>query len=238
MTHLLTVAPRLLFLIDFDGTVAVDDTVDALLERFAHPDWRRVEQRWVRGEIDSRQCMAAQIALVNAGDGELLEFLESVKIDPGFAAFVNYAKDFAELAIASDGLDYPIAFALERLGLSVPFSANRLSFHPGGLGISFPHSDSACTVGSGVCKCAVARRIDAGRALPMVLIGDGRSDLCVARRADYVFAKGTLRKYCEAENINHSPFETFRDVLTVVRRWEAHRFEDAPWEIECPLIPG
>jgi 2,3-diketo-5-methylthio-1-phosphopentane phosphatase len=232
------VVPSLLFLIDFDGTVAVDDTVDALLERFAHSDWRRVEQQWVRGEIDSRQCMAAQIALVDAEDGELLEFLESVEIDPHFAAFVNYVKDFAEVAIASDGLDYPIAFALERLGLSVPFSANRLTFRPGGLGISFPHSDAACTVGSGVCKCAVARRINAERSLPMVLIGDGRSDLCVARRADYVFAKGTLQKYCEAENIGHSPFNTFRDVLTVVRKWEARQFEEAPWEIECPLIPG
>jgi len=50
---------RMLFLVDFDGTVAPTDTVDALLERFADPEWRRLEERWVRGEISSRQCMAA-----------------------------------------------------------------------------------------------------------------------------------------------------------------------------------
>ena len=227
----------MLFVIDFDGTVAPADTVDALLERFADSEWRRIEEQWVRGEIDSRQCMAAQIALVEGEEEALAGFFQSVEIDPHFETFVRYAAGFAELVIASDGLDYPIACALRRLGLSIPFYANRLAFRRGGLGISFPHSDSACAVGSGVCKCAVASRADAGRSLPMVLIGDGRSDMCVARAADHVFARGTLRRFCEAENINYSPFETFGDVLSVVRKWEAREFEESPREFEWPLLP-
>src|SRR5262249_14162440 len=129
---------RMLFVIDFDGTVAPTDTVDALLERFADPEWQRIEEQWVRGEIDSRQCMAAQIALVEGDDDALADFLCSVEIDPHFAEFVQYASGFAELIIVSDGLDYPIAHALGRLGLSVPFYANRLTFRRRGLGISFP----------------------------------------------------------------------------------------------------
>ena len=232
----------MLFVIDFDGTVAPADTVDALLERFADPDWRRVEEQWVRGEIDSRQCMAAQIALVRCPDGgdesALEDFLRSVEIDPAFGDFVRCAQQLGELAIISDGLDYPIAHALKRAGLSIPLYANRLAFRRGGLGIAFPHSATACAVGSGVCKCAVARGIDAGRGLPTVLIGDGRSDFCLARSADFVFAKGTLRRLCEAENINHSPFETFGEVLAIVRRWNAQTFEGVLRERECPLIPG
>lgn len=228
----------MLFVIDFDGTVAPADTVDALLERFAGPEWQRIEEQWVRGEIDSRQCMAAQIALVEGDDDALEAFLQSVEIDPGFAGFVDYVKDFADFAIVSDGLDYPIRHAIRKLGVSIPLYANRLAFRHRGLGISFPHADAACAVGSGVCKCAVARSLDAGRGLPMILIGDGRSDLCIARSADYVFAKGTLRRFCEAENINHSPFETFGDVLTVVRRWNARTFEEAPRERAWPLVPA
>ncbi len=228
----------MLFVIDFDGTVAPADTVDALLERFADPEWQRIEERWVRGEIDSRQCMAEQIALVEGDDDALEDFLRSVEIDPTFPPFVRHAATFADLVIISDGLDYPIAHALRRAGLSIPIYANRLAFRRGGLGIAFPHSDSSCAVGSGVCKCAVARRVDAGRGLPTVLIGDGRSDLCFARSADFVFAKGTLRRLCEAENINHAPFATFGEVLAVIRRWQAQTIEGPPRECECPLLPG
>src|SRR5690242_13287123 len=174
----------MLFIIDFDGTIAPRDTTDALLERFAKPEWQQIEERWVRGEIGSHDCMAAQIALVEGEDDVLEDFLRSVEIDPSFAAFVEYAKEFAQLAIVSDGLDYPIVHAVRELGVAV--YANHLSFRRRGLALSFPHGDPACTAGSGVCKCAIARSIGVG---PMILIGDGRSDFCIARAADYVFAK-------------------------------------------------
>jgi 2,3-diketo-5-methylthio-1-phosphopentane phosphatase len=232
-------ADRLLFIIDFDGTVAPADTVDALLERFADPEWRDVEEQWVRGEINSQQCMAAQIALVRGERGPIEEFLHAIEIDPSFAGFVEYARQFADLAVVSDGLDDPIHHALRQLDVPIRIYANRLGFRPGGLDLSFPHGDSACAVGSGVCKCAVARTVDAGRGLSTVLIGDGRSDFCLARSADFVFARGTLRSHCEAENIRYMPFETFADVLAIVRGWNAlDDYEGIPRETECHLVPG
>ena len=226
----------MLFLVDFDGTVAPTDTVDALLERFADPEWRRVEERWVSGAIESRQCMSEQIALVSGERADLEGFLKSVVIDPSFIDFVRYVQPFADVAVVSDGLDFPIRHALRQL--DIPIYANRMRFRGDGLEIAFPHSDAACTVGSGVCKCAVARAVDAGRGLSTILIGDGRSDLCLARSADYVFAKGALRKFCEGESIIHSPFDTFGDVLSVIRRWSARGREEIPRERECPLLPG
>jgi 2,3-diketo-5-methylthio-1-phosphopentane phosphatase len=222
----------MLFIVDFDGTVAPTDTVDALLQRFADPEWLRVEERWVRGEITSRECMAAQIGLVRGERADLEEFCSSVAIDPGFVEFVDTVKPFAEVVVVSDGLDVTAQRALRHL--DVPVFANRLQFRDGGLALSFPYAEAGCKVGSGVCKCEVARKAKSGRDLTTVLIGDGRSDFCVARSVDYVFAKGTLRSYCEAENIIHSPFETFADVLPTVRGWAAReRLEDA-----CPLVPG
>jgi 2,3-diketo-5-methylthio-1-phosphopentane phosphatase len=234
----MTSLSRYLFIIDFDGTVAPVDTVDALLERFAAPEWRQIEEEWVRGLIDSRQCMASQIALVRGERADIEAFLHSVEIDPSFAPFVHYVRQFAELAVVSDGLDDPIRHALHELGVPIRVYANQMRFRPGGLSLSFPYSDSACTVGSGVCKCAVARSLNDGGGLTTVLIGDGRSDYCLARSADFVFAKGSLRRMCEAENIIHFPFETFGDVLTIVRRWAAPDYAESPGEVLCHLIPG
>lgn len=228
----------MLFIIDFDGTVAPTDTVDALLERFADPEWRRIEKQWVRGEINSHQCMERQIALVSGDRAVLDDFLHSVAVDPSFFDFVRYVRPFAELAVVSDGLDYPIRHALRQLDVPVAIYANRLGFRQGGLNISFPYADAGCKVGSGVCKCAVARSVNAGRGLTTILIGDGRSDRCLARTADFVFAKGSLRSFCEAENIIHSPFETFGDVLTVIRGWKARDVEESPRESKCPQVPG
>ena len=225
----------MLFIVDFDGTVAPQDTVDALLERFADPEWQRIEEQWVSGAISSRQCMAEQIALVRGERSELDGFLTSVAIDPSFVEFVESVQDFADVAVVSDGLDYPIHHALRRV--DVPIFANRMGFRDNGLTIDFPYADAECSVGSGVCKCAVARSIGNGRALETILIGDGRSDRCLARSADYVFATGALRKFCEAENIIHSPFETFGEVLSIVRRWSARGREDIPRERVCPLSP-
>jgi len=225
----------MLFIIDFDGTVAPADTVDALLEKFADRDWMRIEQEWVEGRISSRQCMAAQLALISAGETTLRTFLESVMIDPSFPAFVRHVSPFADLAIVSDGLDYPILHAMHKAGVSVPVYANRAEFRPCGIGISFPFSSPTCAVNSGVCKCSVAKTVDAGRGLTSVLIGDGRSDQCVAHQADFVFAKGSLITYCLQNDIPYTPFESFADVLAAIKAWPVVP-QSRLKENQCPLV--
>ena len=221
----------MLFIVDFDGTVAPRDTVDALLQNFAGPEWEELERDWIDGRINSQQCMTGQIALVRGDDDRLREFLESVHIDPAFPSFVEYVRPFADVVIVSDGLDYPIRHALARAGLDVPVVANGLAFRDRGLAISFPHFDTACTVGSGVCKCAATRRANTSGGT-VVLIGDGKSDACIARIADVVFAKDTLRSICESTGIPHIPFASFADVLATVAQWSTNGTIEEP---RCPL---
>ncbi|HYA37988.1 MAG TPA: MtnX-like HAD-IB family phosphatase [Candidatus Methylomirabilis sp.] len=226
----------MLFIVDFDGTIAPTDTVDALLETFADPEWRRVEEQWITGQLNSQECMKAQLALVRADRAILESFLQSVVIDPFFSGFVQHASAFADIAVVSDGLDYPIRHALQKHDIPpLPVYANKLEFRKHGLDLSFPHADQVCAHRSGVCKCAAARALDDGRGLSTVLIGDGRSDRCLARSADYVFAKGSLRKYCEEEGITHTPFDSFDDVLAVIRNWNTTPFNQRLRERTCPL---
>lgn len=69
---------------DFDGTVTPVDTTDALLARFALPEWEEVEEAWLEGRITSRECMERQIAMIRAERWELDAFIGAFKITSGF----------------------------------------------------------------------------------------------------------------------------------------------------------
>jgi len=212
----------MIFIVDFDGTLATEDTVDKLLEQHADPAWRELEADWLEGRIDALECMQNQVSLVRAGRTVLAGFFESIRLDPHFPDFYRYVSDFASLAIVSDGLDQTIHHTLKRDGLGdLPVFANRLrSFGTDQLDLSFPHRRSDCAAGNGVCKCAVAKRLATQHGGPVVLIGDGKSDACLAARADVVFAKSSLITHCQAAGIAHTPFNDFGDVLRTVQAWE------------------
>jgi 2-hydroxy-3-keto-5-methylthiopentenyl-1-phosphate phosphatase len=61
---------------------------------------------------------------------------------------------------------------------------------------------------SGVCKCRAAQT-----ERMLVLIGDGRSDFCLASRADMVLAKGKLAGHCAQNNYPHKAIASFADAL-------------------------
>jgi len=200
-------------LCDFDGTIAVDDTTDTLLERFARPGWEVLETDWREGRIGSRDCMAGQIALLDMDRAELDKHLAGCAIDPAFATFVKAAHGAGvHIEVVSDGLDYAIRSILGRNGLDwLPISSNRLESNGArDWRLAFPNASATCRVASGTCKCARAGRAQAARK-QVLLIGDGGSDFCVAGAADFVFAKGKLIAHCLAQDIAHVAIRGFAD---------------------------
>lgn len=205
-------------LCDFDGTIAVEDITDTLLERFGRPGWETLEREWRTGRIGSRECMAGQIGLLDVDRDELDAHLDRMRIDPDFAAF---ARDAAAAGIAlrvvSDGLDYAIRAILARHRLQdLPVYANRLLADGARRWrLEFPYSDPDCRSGSGMCKCAKADQARA-RNSRVLLIGDGVSDYCAAEHADFVFAKHRLLEHCRALGIPHVPIVGFADALQLL----------------------
>ena len=209
----------MLFVIDFDGTLSVRDTIDAMLERFAPPEWEEVEQEWLDGHITAVECTQKQVRMVESDHVTLENFFRGIQLDTTFLPFYRYVSQFAKVAIVSDGLDHAIKVAMKKAALpELPVFANKLHFVPNGIDISYPHIQPSCKGGNGVCKCAVANNLSAGIG-PIVLVGDGKSDACLAKSADVVFAKGSLIKHCEKEGIAHHKFQTFADVLAMVKKW-------------------
>jgi 2-hydroxy-3-keto-5-methylthiopentenyl-1-phosphate phosphatase len=201
---------RLHFAIDFDGTITWEDTTDVLLDRRADPAWLDVEKEWLAGRIGSRECLARQAALIRATPEELGATLMDVAIDPDFAPFVAAAsRAGATMQVVSDGFDRCILPLLERAGLQLPVTCNRLSPIEGNRwAAEFPSFTPDCQSMSGVCKCQAART-----KRMLVLIGDGRSDFCLASRADVVLAKGKLADHCAENNYPFQPITSFADVL-------------------------
>ncbi|MFZ4834039.1 MtnX-like HAD-IB family phosphatase [Rouxiella sp. Mn2063] len=210
---------------DFDGTISTEDITDTLLDTFGMPGWQALEQRWVAGEIGSQDCMSGQIALLDASTTDLHRCLDSIHIDPDFAEFVRYVKaQHIALNVVSDGLDYAINYLLQRHGISgLPVFANQLlQISERRWSLNFPHYQQDCRKASGTCKCAIAGKTKTaadnsvmGKSL---LIGDGRSDFCVSRQVEHVFAKDSLIRECQKNGTSFTPIDDFSQAAEHLQR--------------------
>ena len=207
-------------LVDFDGTIAPDDPTDRVLERFADSSWRDVEAAWQRGDSTSRDCLARQTALLRATPAALDEMISTIRIDPGFPAFIDFCRHRAiEVKIVSDGFDRIVSAALTSARLSVPFFANRLEWKGGDQWrLGLPHFQSRCRMSSANCKCSHTQW---SPSRSHVVIGDGRSDFCMSMRADFVIARGRLADYCHENGKPYATYENFHEVTARLSSWLA-----------------
>jgi 2-hydroxy-3-keto-5-methylthiopentenyl-1-phosphate phosphatase len=210
--------PHCHVLVDFDGTIATVDTTDALLERFALPQWQDIEAAWKAGHIGSRECMVRQVDLIRATPADIDGFIGGLDIDPGVAAFFAYARELGlEVTVVSDGLDRTVNAVLARCGIEAAARANHLE-HVGAdrWRLSFPHAKSDCAALSGNCKCATPH---AAPVSLRVVVGDGRSDFCVAEQADFVLAKSKLIDHARLHKLPHATFATFAEAKVQLAAW-------------------
>lgn len=196
--------------IDFDGTVTEVDITDAVISEFAGPEWKISEDLWECGLIGSQECLETQMSLINAPIETLLAYIEQFSINDSFtdfAAFLNGQR--IPFAIISDGFRPFIERLLNKAGLNgIPVYANNLFKKDGATATAFPYAIPDCP--SATCKCMVSERLCDSR--PVILVGDGRSDFCIAEKAAFVFSRGRLTEYCVDRGIPHQPFSGFREV--------------------------
>ena len=209
---------RVRVFVDFDGTISLEDTTDVILERFADPEWQKVEADWLSGRIGSRECLARQIDLVRASPEAFDAICEDVPLDPHFPELVALCRRHGiDLTVISDGLDRIVTKMLADIGVGVPVLANHLEY----IGndrwrLAFPHAKAACRSSAGNCKCHAMTQ-DPGSI--RILIGDGRSDFCAAESADMVIAKGALAEHCQSSGIGYTVFGNFAGATTVLADW-------------------
>lgn len=201
--------------IDFDGTIVEHDITDAIIQEFARPGWEIAERLWEEGAIGSRECLAMQMALVDQPLQTISSFIDRFSIDPTFPAFLSDLQAAGiHCAIISDGFRIGIERLMKNAGIVhlPPIFANDLVESDSGLKAVFPHASRHCA--SGVCKCTAAHRLCGERRV--ILIGDGRSDFCLAEKADHVFSKGRLTALCAERGLPHAAFQCFSELSALL----------------------
>jgi len=158
------------------------------------------------------------MSLLNITKKDLYEFLDGIKIDKGFLEFVKFVKSNynAKVYILSDGFRLFIKKILGRYDVKIDgIYANSVYFINNKFKTLYRYSQNNCQLG--VCKCHLLQKLKEDK---IVYIGDGMSDFCASKNADFVFAKGKLLNFLKAQNMSHftnfSYFEGIIDQLPFV----------------------
>ena len=201
---------------DFDGTITKKDSVNEFFEKYTGDKWLESEKLWIEGKISSRENAIIQVGLLkNVSQKQLNGYIDSIETDDYFLDFVDYVKSKnIKLTILSDGFDLFIQKVLERYNLNIPYYANKLIYKDGEFSIEFPYYNENCEKKAGMCKCQKVKEKS------FCYIGDGTSDLCIASKADFLFASKKLHQYCKENNIKHSHFTSFRNIIEVLKEWD------------------
>jgi 2,3-diketo-5-methylthio-1-phosphopentane phosphatase len=201
--------------LDFDGTITLEDTGVYLLEQLAAPEWHEVEERYVTGDIGSKECMALEWAMLPRDRPTVEATARQVSIDPGFVDLVSYLlARGAEVCILSDGFGW----LAEEVGseVGIPVVTNAVDWNS--WEVLFPNEDLTCDCAlCGACKRTPIRKAKA-RGRTTVLVGDGASDVKGATVADVVFAKDELADWCATHAVVFEPFLELADVQRALGR--------------------
>ncbi len=200
---------------DFDGTITKKDTVNTFFEKYASPKWYEYEKLWIEGKITSQENAIRQVELLpEISDEQFNNYIDTIEIDEYFLEFLNYIKSKnINFTILSDGFDLFIQKTLEKYNIkNIKFYANHLIHENNKFRIEFPYHNPKCDIGAGMCKCEKVKEKS------FCYIGDGTSDLCVAQKADLLFATKKLQMYCEKNLIKHYQFKSFCDIINMLEK--------------------
>jgi 2-hydroxy-3-keto-5-methylthiopentenyl-1-phosphate phosphatase len=204
--------------VDFDGTMVVQDIGDLVCTELGErASWRAAEDEFAAGTIGFKTLLEKIFASVRVDDAAIAAFArDRAELRRGFEAFAHRQYEAGRpLVVCSAGLEVYIRAVMERLPphlhAHIEVRANRALCSPEGMRLEFPGAGRGCAH-CGSCKAPVVEDLQAA-GWKVVFVGDGTSDRCGARVADFVFARGSLLRTCAAEGLLHLAYESFDEVV-------------------------
>lgn len=202
-------------LCDFDGTITAEDNIIALMKAFAPPAWVELKDAVLEQRMSIRSGVGQMFALLPSADAETYRdyLLNRITVRQGFPDLLAQVEANGwKFDVVSGGMDFFVHPILEGHVDPEHIYCNVADFSRKMVTVAWPHAcDEHCTNACGCCKPTLARRI-VDPADRLIVIGDSVTDFEVAKRADFVYARGQLITLCETAGIRYAPFETFDDI--------------------------
>ena len=197
---------------DFDDTVTENNVSTLIRRAFAPDEWVRMEEEYVSGKYSVEESNIRQFPLVRA-DRRLIEELvrRDAGVRPGFEAFVEYCRrEGIRPVIVSSGLDLYIHPVLGQLGLDgIEVYSAAAEVTADGVQVEYTGPTGA-RITRGFKESYVTHFRGQGNLV--IYVGDGRSDIEPASRADFVIARSTLEEHLRRRKLPYYSFRDFTDV--------------------------
>ena len=194
-------------ILDWDGTVTVDDTLILALREFGN--WQvylEAAAALARGEITLHEEIRRDAESIRTPIEEVVAWLvEHLELRPGFHELAETHRP----VIVSSNFRQLIEPILAREGVELEVRANDVEWEPRGWRATFRNGEVCGTCGE-PCKRADVTSADAIGGV--VYVGDGYSDRCAAQAADRIFARDGLARYLDERGVAYEPFDDLSDV--------------------------
>ncbi len=193
---------------DFDGTITREETLVGMFNTFVPELYAERSRQMYAGRITLKEAVRSLIeAIPSARYPEIEAYFMRQPLRAGFAEFAAFLESAAvPLVIVSGGIR---AVILSRLG---PLADRVKAVHAPEVSAEGPfmrvHSDFEGT-SELISKVDVMRRYRYERA---VAVGNGITDVAMARHASVVFATGFLARWLDERGLAYHPWNDFNDV--------------------------
>lgn len=202
---------KVIYLIDFDGTITRLDTLEHIARKFFPDRYKEWGRKLMNNEYSIRDWLTAFEEHFNIHKSDYDKILEEIEIDESFLEFMKTR----ECAVLSGGFIYNIRTILNRYidSKDIKIYANDLHFiGENRAKIDKTYSNGDC-LKCGVCKTSILMEYRKNYD-KIIFIGDGITDICAAQESDEIYAKRGLYldKYLTENRVEHFVFDSFSDI--------------------------
>ena len=197
---------------DFDGTITTSNIGDAIKEAFGPEGWTDLEAEYQAGNLTAEQNTIRQFAMIDAAQEDIEELVKGeVVMRFMFDEFVHHCHGVGiRLDVVSSGLHTYIDAILNMLLFDhIQVHAGQSEFTSEGIQVTYTGPDGQ-NLDSGFKAAWTDQFKSEGRTV--VYVGNGRSDLEAAKRADHVIATSGLAEEMTRLGLPFHPFENFEHV--------------------------
>ena len=200
---------------DFDGTITAEESLEAAFNRFLPGRWPPVKEKLLAGGITLREAVRQMIESIPSSDYfKILAFVKTIPMRPGIDELLDFLDTrHIPFVIVSGGL---LGMVEARLGDLIKRAEAVIAVDVDTAGEYLAVRSSYEGGTELVAKADVLKTYAVDE---RIIIGDGVTDLNMAKIADLVFARDGLASFLDRLNIPFRRWDDFFDIRDQLRAY-------------------